>query len=115
MTDMECVRCGADGEVEISTIEGAGPISRLYCAACWRVARYEAGSIMSEGPVTWGQDWPEMEEWLARSLRDIDKRPESDAWRRILAHNLRRQLSHLPPEIPPYIATFLTEFGGAAG
>ena len=110
-----CARCGVDGEVVISTIEDGRPVSRPYCDACWRVARYEAGPIMTEGPVTWGQDWPEMEEWLARNLRATDERPEAGAWRRLLAHDLRQQLSHLPAEVPPSVALFLTEFDDRAG
>lgn len=110
-----CALCGADGEVVISTIEDGRPVSRLYCDACWRVGRYEAGPIITEGPVTWGHDWPEMEEWLARNLRATDTRPAADAWRRLLAHTLSEQLSHLPAEILPIVATFLTEFDDRAG
>ena len=51
MTDNACARCGIDGEVTISRMEDGTPVSRRYCDACWRVARYEAGPIMTEGPV----------------------------------------------------------------
>ena len=115
MTSSVCARCGTDGEVVISRIQDGTPVSRLYCDPCWRVARYEAGPIMTEGPVTWGEDWPEVEEWLARNVRDTDARTESGAWCRLLAHDLRRQLSHLPAEVPPRIATFLSEFDDLAG
>ena len=115
MISNACAQCGAAGENVISRIEDGRPVSRLYCDSCWRVAREEAGPIMTEGPVTWGQDWPEMEEWLARNLRVADERPESAAWRRLLAHVLRQQLSHLPAEVPPFTATFLMECDDRAG
>jgi hypothetical protein len=109
MTEMVCVRCGAHGDAVISTIDADGPVSRLYCEACWRVARYEAGPIMIEGPVVWGQDWPEMEEWLARNLRHVKDRPLPDLWHRLLAHVLREQLFHLPADVPSHVAAFLRE------
>ena len=107
MTEMSCVRCGGRGEAVISTIGADGPVSRLYCDACFRVARYEAGPIMTEGPLVWGEGWPEMEEWLARNLRDLAERPHSHAWRRLLAHGIRQQMFHLPADVPPHIAAFL--------
>jgi hypothetical protein len=110
-----CTRCGAEATVMISTVERDVPHSRLYCDACWRVARYEAGPIMSEGPPVWGQDWAEVEVWLARNLRSADERPNSRAWRQLVAHDLRRQLSHLPTEIPQSVTIFLGEFDDAAG
>lgn len=70
---------------------------------------------MSEGPIGWGYDWPEVEEWLARNLREADQRPHSDAWRRLLAHDLRPQLVHLPADVPSHVAAFLREFDDAAG
>jgi hypothetical protein len=70
---------------------------------------------MSEGPVVWGQDWSEVEVWLARNLRSVDERPSSRAWRQLVAHDLRQQLAHLPTEIPQSVATFLREFDDAAG
>ena len=115
MTETTCVRCGVPGEVVISTIEVDRPVSRRYCDACWRIARYEAGPIMSEGPAVWGQDWSEMEEWLARGLRSVEKRPYADLWRRLLAHDLRQQLSHLPDDVPPQVAAFLRRVDDGAG
>jgi hypothetical protein len=110
-----CTRCGADATVMISTVEHDLPLSRPYCETCWRVARYEAGPIMSEGPLVWGEDWSEVEMWLARNLRSADERPNSRAWRQLAAHYLRQQLPHLPTEIPQSVATFLREFDDAAG
>ena len=115
MAESACVRCGAPGDGMISTIDADRPVSRRYCDACHRVARYEAGPTMTEGPAVWGQDWPEMEEWLARNLRDLAERPNAHAWRRLLAHNLRQQLFHLPADVPPHIAAFLREIDDATG
>ena len=110
-----CTRCGAHAEVMISRMEGNEPVSLLYCDACWRLARHDAGPVMTEGPITWGQTWPEVEAWLARNLRTTDERPNSRDWRRLLAHNLRVQLPHLRGEIPAAVSTFLRQFGDSAG
>ena len=87
MAGQTCARCGAEAEVVISRIEDGTPVSRSYCDGCWRVVRYVAGPIMSEGPATWGHDWAEVEEWLARNLRQVAAGPDSGAWRRLIAHD----------------------------
>ena len=70
---------------------------------------------MTEGPAVWGADWAEVEEWLTRHLSIAKERPQSHLWRRLLAHNVRQQRSHLSAEVPPYIAAFLSEFDDAEG
>lgn len=110
-----CALCGSAGTVVISTMEHSRPVSHRYCDACWRIVRYEAGPIMTEGPAVWGEDWSEVEEWIAHNLRIAKERPQSHLWRRLLAHDVRQQLSHLPREIPPAVSEFLSEFGDGAG
>lgn len=109
MTGDACTRCGGTATVVISRIEQGEPVSDLYCDACWRVARQHAGPIMCEGPITWGNDWPEVEEWLSRKLAEANRRSDHEAWHRLLAHEVRRQLSHLPATIPESIMRFLNE------
>ena len=115
MVGQTCAQCGADAKVVISRIEDGTPVSRLYCDGCWRVARYDAGPIMSEGPITWGEDWREVEEWLARNLRDAASRSDSGAWRRLIAHDLRAQMAHLPTDLPQSVSNFLASVGDDPG
>jgi hypothetical protein len=70
---------------------------------------------MSEGPLAWGENWSEVEVWLARNLRAADERPNSRAWRQLVAHDLRQQLPHLPTEIPQSVSIFLKELDDDAG
>ena len=115
MAGQTCARCGAEAEVVISRIEDGTPVSLSYCDGCWRVVRYAAGPIMSEGPATWGHDWAEVEEWLARNLRQVAAGADSGAWRRLIAHDLRAQMSHLPADVPQSVSTFLASVGDDAG
>lgn len=110
-----CARCGADASVAISSIVGTLVRSKVYCDPCWRVARLEAGQIMSEGPIRWGDSWDEVEAWLVRSLQGVESRSMRTSWRRLIAHDLRSQLAHLPAEVPDAVRVFLGEFGDAAG
>lgn len=115
MSVPRCARCGAEAVATISSIVDAAPHSLAFCEPCWRIARSEAGAVMSEGPILWGESWDEAIEWLTRSLRAADARPTPTAWRRLIAHDLQRQLPHLPAEVPQAVRDFLGEFGEAAG
>jgi hypothetical protein len=86
-------------------------VSHVYCDACWLIARGEAGPCMLEGPATWGESWHEVEEWLARSLLAAT----TLAYRRLIAHELRRQMPHLSGVVPPSIAAFLLDTDERAG
>lgn len=111
MQSATCARCGLPAQAVISTIDGARPISRAYCHSCWSLARGDAGPVMLEGPITWGDSWEELEVWLARTLRDV----RSHEYRRLVAHEVRRQSPNLPAPTPPTVADFLAEFDEPAG
>ena len=60
-----------------------------------------------EGPLAWGEDWPEVLAWLERSLGATSSRRSQV----LVAHELHRQLTHLPRPYPARATGFLVEFG----
>ena len=99
----------------ISSMVDGAYYAETYCDSCWRAARSQAGTLMMEGPIKWGESWSEVEEWLTRTTQSVSERPDPASWRRLIAADLQRQLTHLPPEIPQTVREFLGEFGEAAG
>jgi hypothetical protein len=85
-------------------------VARLYCHQCWLNARQSVGPEMLEGPVEWGASWDEVTLWLERNLTT----PVSRGQRRLLAHEIHRQQSHLPLDVPTVVADFLREYGSGA-
>jgi hypothetical protein len=99
----------------ISSMAGGAYDAQTYCDVCWRVERTKAGALMMEGPITWGESWSEVEEWLTRTMQSVSDQPNIASWRRLIAADLQRQIVHLAPEIPSAVREFLREFGEAAG
>ena len=117
MISSVCALCGADRRSSASsTIDATACLRNCARRLLRRVARYEAGPIMSEGPVTWDDGWPEMEEWLARNVAAQRRRVRR---RRLApdcsAHTLREQLSPPPAGDSSPRSDLLAEFDDRAG
>ena len=104
---VSCDECAASATCALSYFECERPTTALLCDGCWRRRRGTAGVENLEGPLAWGADWPEVLAWLDRSLEEV----LSHRLRQLIAHELHRQIGHLPRPWPARANAFLAECG----
>ena len=105
-----CDECQAPATCVLAYFVDRAARSAPLCERCWLARRHVVGAEMLEGPISWGEDWPEVTTWLARTLALAPTR----RLRHLTAVELARQVPHLPAPIPRVARELLDEFGLAA-
>jgi hypothetical protein len=102
-----CHECAAVATCALTFFDRERATTMMLCDVCWRRRRPTVGVDMIEGPLAWGTDWPEVLEWLDRSCGEAS----TPRLRLLVAHELHRQLPHLPRPYPSRARALLAECG----